>query len=69
MVMLNTQLRGAQEGEQLITSRQVAEKLNLSVRSLWRMVAANRFPAPIRYNRKLVRWRLRVVDKWIQEQQ
>ncbi len=67
--MLNTQLRGAQEGEQLITSRQVAEKLNLSVRSLWRMVAANRFPAPIRYNRKLVRWRLRVVDKWIQEQQ
>ncbi len=67
--MLNRQLRGAQEAEQLITSQQVAEKLNLSVRALWRMVAANRFPAPIRFNRKLVRWSLRVVDKWIQEQQ
>jgi len=41
----------------LLTSRQVAERLSMSVRTVWRLVASGKFPAPIRYNRKLVRWK------------
>ncbi|MFM7150534.1 MAG: helix-turn-helix transcriptional regulator [Gemmataceae bacterium] len=41
----------------LLTSRQVAEHLSMSVRTVWRLVASGKFPAPIRYNRKLVRWK------------
>jgi predicted DNA-binding transcriptional regulator AlpA len=46
----------------LLTSAQVADKRNVSVRTLWRLVAAGKFPQPIRYNRKLVRWRSADVD-------
>ena len=41
----------------LMTSREVAGRLRMSVRTLWRLVAAGRFPQPVRYNRKLVRWK------------
>ncbi len=49
----------------LVTSRQVAERMAMSVRTLWRLVAAGKFPQPVRYNRKLVRWKNIDVDRYI----
>ncbi|MBY0230528.1 MAG: AlpA family phage regulatory protein [Gemmataceae bacterium] len=50
----------------LMTSRQVAGRLAMSVRTLWRLVAAGRFPQPIRYNRKLVRWKSSDVNRYFE---
>jgi predicted DNA-binding transcriptional regulator AlpA len=49
----------------LLTSKQVAGRLAMSVRTLWRLVAAGRFPPPVRYNRKLVRWKSADVTRYI----
>lgn len=51
--------------QRLLTPRQVAERLEVSVRTLARMSKAEGFPKPIRYNRKLVRWRESDVDRYI----
>jgi excisionase family DNA binding protein len=53
-------------GAELLTSQQVAEKLAVSVRTLWRLVAAGKFPQPVRYNRKLVRWKAVDVSRYIE---
>jgi excisionase family DNA binding protein len=50
----------------LLTSQQVAARLSISVRTLWRLVATGKFPQPIRYNRKLVRWKSSEVHDYIQ---
>ncbi len=52
---------------ELLTSHQVARRLSLSVRTLWRLVRAGKFPQPIRYNRKLVRWKTVDVIRYIAE--
>src|SRR5262245_43581815 len=52
---------------ELLTSHQVACRLSLSVRTLWRLVRAGKFPQPIRYNRKLVRWKTADVARYIAE--
>ncbi len=51
----------------LLTSHQVARRLSLSVRTLWRLVRAGKFPQPIRYNRKLVRWKNADIARYIAE--
>ncbi len=51
---------------ELMTSQQVAEKLAVSVRTVWRLVAAGKFPQPVRYNRKLVRWKTADVSRYIE---
>ena len=48
----------------LMTSHQVARRLAMSVRTLWRLVAAGKFPQPVRYNRKLVRWKSADVNNY-----
>jgi excisionase family DNA binding protein len=53
-------------GQDLLTSQQVAERLAVSVRTLWRLVARGDFPPPIRYNRKLVRWKTDEVDRYLE---
>lgn len=53
-------------GPELLTSQQVAERLAVSVRTLWRLVAAGKFPQPVRYNRKLVRWKAAEVSRYIE---
>lgn len=50
-----------------LTSTQVADHLCISMRTLWRLVAAGKFPQPVRYNRKLVRWKRSDIDKYIEE--
>lgn len=51
---------------ELLTSQQVASRLAVSVRTLWRLVAAGKFPQPVRYNRKLVRWKNAEVARYIE---
>jgi excisionase family DNA binding protein len=52
--------------EALLTSREVARLLAVSVRTLFRMVRAGRFPEPVRYNRRLVRWKRDEVLQYLQ---
>ncbi len=49
----------------LITKAQVVERLNISERSLEKMVAANKFPPPLRFGKK-VQWADSVVENWLQ---
>jgi excisionase family DNA binding protein len=63
MTMAKTEPRS---GPELLTSQQVAERLSVSVRTLWRLVAAGKFPQPVRYNRKLVRWKSVEVSRYIE---
>ncbi len=53
-------------GADLLTSQQVADKLSVSVRTVWRLVASGKFPQPVRYNRKLVRWKTVDVARYIE---
>ncbi|MBS0263432.1 MAG: helix-turn-helix domain-containing protein [Planctomycetes bacterium] len=54
----------AEEGPLLITARQLADKLQISTRTLWRMLSAERLPAPIRVG-GIVRWRANDIERWI----
>jgi excisionase family DNA binding protein len=51
---------------ELLTSQQVADRLAVSVRTLWRLVDRGVFPQPIRYNRKLIRWKSGDVDRYLE---
>lgn len=46
------------EGDRFLTSAEVAQRMDISLRTLWRMVRDGRLPQPIRYSRRLVRFRL-----------
>lgn len=60
-------LPGAPPGAgELLTSREVARRLSISVRTLFRLVRAGKFPEPVRYNRRLVRWKSEAVTLYIQ---
>ena len=50
----------------LLTSRQVARRLSISIRTVWRMTARGELPAPIRFNRKLVRWKAAEITRHVQ---
>ena len=50
----------------LMTSQQVANRLAVSIRTLWRLVRAGKVPQPVRYNRKLVRWKTDELARHIQ---
>ena len=63
MSATQTEHKGAYQD--LLTSQQVADRLAVSVRTLWRLVARGSFPQPIRYNRKLVRWKKVDVERYI----
>lgn len=48
----------------LLTAGQVASMIQVSQRTLWRMLSANRLPAPIRIG-GVVRWRVGEIHQWI----
>lgn len=54
------------KGVDLLTAKDVARRLSIGVRTLWRLVANGKLPQPIRYNRKLVRWKATDIDHYIQ---
>jgi predicted DNA-binding transcriptional regulator AlpA len=48
----------------LLRVRDVASKLAVDVRQVWKLVADGRFPAPLKISRSS-RWRSADVDAWI----
>lgn len=53
-------------GKDLLTAQEVARRLSIGVRTLWRLVAQGSLPQPIRFSRKLVRWKAADIDSYIQ---
>jgi predicted DNA-binding transcriptional regulator AlpA len=51
--------------QDLLSAKEIAVRLAITPRTLLRMVERGRFPQPIRFNRKLVRWRAREVQFYI----
>lgn len=51
----------------LLTAQEVARRLSVGVRTLYRMAEAGVVPRPIRFNRKLVRWRATDIERYLQE--
>jgi predicted DNA-binding transcriptional regulator AlpA len=48
--------------QDMLSAKAIAGRLGIAPRTLWRMVRRGHFPQPIRFNRKLVRWRARDVQ-------
>jgi excisionase family DNA binding protein len=55
-----------ERGVDLLTAQEVARRLSIGVRTLWRLVAQGKLPQPVRYSRKLVRWKVTDIDGYIQ---
>lgn len=49
----------------LYDAKTLANLLCISRRTLWRLIASGKFPKPIKFNRKLVRWDRRDVEDYI----
>lgn len=58
---------GVQARPELLTTKQVAARLSMSERSVWRLVAAGKFPPPVRYNRKMVRWKAADIEAYARD--
>jgi len=65
---MNEELNMTQQfaNQLLMSAGQVAEMLNISTRTLWRLKSAGKLPAPIRIG-KCVRWRREDLNTWIEE--
>jgi excisionase family DNA binding protein len=50
----------------LLTPQEFANRLAVGMRTLWRMVERGEVPPPIRFNRKLVRWRMSDVAEYVE---
>jgi len=48
---------------QLLDAREVAGLLRISMPTLWRCVKQERIPKPIRFGPRLLRWRLRDIER------
>lgn len=47
-----------------LTAEQVAETLGISRATVWRMHAAGKLPAPVRFGRA-VRWERYTIEEWL----
>ena len=53
-------------GPILITAEEAARMMNISTRTLWRLLSARRFPQPVRFGGN-TRWRVAEVLRWIED--
>ena len=60
----NNKSESAETKPLLIDSRQVGELLNLSTRTVWRLLSAGKLPQPVRIGRS-VRWSRSDIEIWI----
>jgi excisionase family DNA binding protein len=63
------QARRVEPPPDLLTAQEVARRLSIGVRTLYRLVRAGRVPPPLRFNRKLVRWRACDIDRLVGRKQ
>jgi predicted DNA-binding transcriptional regulator AlpA len=54
-------------GEGLLSVKRLAVLLDLSVRQIWRLVAARQFPSPV-YIGHAARWRWSEVEEYLEQQ-
>ena len=52
------------QGELLVSAEKLAQMLDISVRSLWRLRVGGKIPAPVRLGGS-VRWRLSDIESWV----
>ena len=50
---------------ELLTVKDVAARLRISQRQVWKLLASGRIPAPVRISRS-VRWRAGDITRWIE---
>jgi excisionase family DNA binding protein len=50
---------------ELLTAGDVAFRLNVSERTVWRWVAAGKLPEPVRYSQRLIRWRACDIEAYV----
>jgi excisionase family DNA binding protein len=53
----------------LLTVREVAQRLALGTRTVWKWSRSGQLPAPIRLGNRTVRWRAAEIDRFVQESQ
>lgn len=54
-----------QKSPELLTKQQVAQRLNISLRTLYRFIQTGEIPPPVKLG-SLSRWRSDVLDDWIE---
>lgn len=52
--------------DNMLTVYQVAERLNVSARTIWRMVSKSAFPQPTTFGRKTTRWKPEDVKNYLE---
>ena len=52
----------------LLTTKELAAKLSVTVVTIRRWVKAGKFPAPLNIGENTVRWRESTVSKWLDDQ-
>jgi excisionase family DNA binding protein len=52
---------------QLLTAKEVARRLKIAVRTVYRLTRAGLLPRPLRLTRKIVRWRDQDIDRHMRE--
>jgi excisionase family DNA binding protein len=54
--------------KEMLTAREVAERLDIGLRTIWKWTAEGRFPAPVRWGRtgRVVRWRLKDIERFVE---
>jgi excisionase family DNA binding protein len=50
--------------EQLMTAEELAKLMQVSERTLWRLLSAGKVPQPVRFGRN-TRWRAAEVTEWL----
>ena len=50
----------------LVSAEKLAELLDISIRTLWRLRAAGKLPVPVRLGGS-VRWRVHEISDWIEK--
>ena len=50
---------------QVLSVDDVAEHFDVSTRTIWRWVADNEFPAPLRIGRRMRYWDAEQIDAWL----
>ena len=55
--------------KELLTAREVAARIRVSIRTVWRWTAAGALPPPVRTggNGRIVRWKADDIDQFIED--
>lgn len=54
--------------QELLTAREVAARIRISIRTVWRWTTTGELPAPVRTGRsgRIVRWKAEDIDRFIE---